>query len=44
MQQESLERKRLIKPTEFGNVVVGNVGEGSVDGTVDGRSQNSVGR
>lgn len=35
MQQESRERKRLIKPIEFGNMVAGNVGEGSVDGMVD---------
>lgn len=42
-QQEGLERKRLTKLTEFSNMVVSNVGEDSVDGMVEGGSQNSVG-
>lgn len=40
--QEGLERKRLRKPIGLGNMVAGELDEGSVNGMVDGRGQDLV--
>lgn len=42
MKQESLDGKRLIRPIKLGNMVIGELGEGSVSGMADGGSQDSV--